>query len=55
MSVKQYDIKNKQKDRSETSKSRRSQRIEGRKNTKQKKSKGSSEVFSIIKEVYNRA
>ena len=38
--------------RGETSKGRRSQRMGGRKNIKQKKSEGSSKVFSVIKGVY---
>jgi len=41
--------------RSETSRGRRSQRIEGRKNIKQKKSEESSKVFSAMEGVYNKA
>jgi len=39
---------------SETSKGRRSQKMEDRKNIKQKKSKRSSKVFSTIEEVYSK-
>ena len=36
------------------SRSRRSQRVGGRKNIKQKKSKGSSKVLGVMEEVYGR-
>ena len=40
---------------SKTSRSRRSQRIGGRKNFKQKESEGSSEVLDAMEDVYGRA
>ena len=38
----------------ETSRSRRSQRVRGRKNIKQKKSKGSGKVLGTMKEIYGK-
>ena len=57
MLVKQYNIKldgEIESRRSKTSKDRMSQRMEGRKNSKQNKNKRSSKVFSVLKEIYSR-
>ena len=43
-----------EKGRRKTNQNRRSQRLEGGENTKEKKSKRSRKVFSVMKEIYSR-